>query len=119
LKLDVVLVESGTPACSEHFSMDHNPKGVKAIIDLLNKRKIDVGHVLFCCENTGVYKYPFNNHLSEKNLYYWVVAAFDIERSKDVFRGKHDKIDARDIALYNSWNIEKLKLSSLVEKQIQ
>jgi hypothetical protein len=35
-KLDVVLVETGTPACSEHLSMDHNPKGVKAIIDLLN-----------------------------------------------------------------------------------
>lgn len=79
-KLDVVLVESGTPACSEHFSMDHNPKGVKAIINLLNKRKIDVGEVLFCCENTGVYKYPLSTHLSEKNLHYWVVAAIDNNR---------------------------------------
>lgn len=38
--LDVVLVETGTPVCSEHFIVDNNPKGVNAIIDLLKKRKL-------------------------------------------------------------------------------
>lgn len=118
-KLDVVLVETGTPVCSEHFIVDNNPKGVKAIIDLLKKRKIDVGEVLFCCENTGVYTYPLSTYLSEKNLDYWVVPAIEIKRSKGISRGKNDKTDARDIALYSIRNIDKLKLSTMAEKEIQ
>lgn len=48
-----------------------------------------------------------------------VVPAIEIKRSKDISRSKNDKTDARDIALYSIRNIDKLKLSSMAEKEIQ
>lgn len=53
LKLDVNLLNSQTLQ-SEHFVIDNNPKSIKEFIKLLINRKIDVKHILFCCENTGV-----------------------------------------------------------------
>lgn len=118
-KLDVVVVEAETPVCSEHFIVANDQRGVKSIVDLLKKRKIDLNDVLFCCENTGVYTSPLSTYLSEKNLDYWVVPAIEIKRSKGISRGKNDKTDAKDIALYSIRNIDKLRLSSMAEKEIQ
>jgi len=119
LKLDVVFFDKHTPNLAEHFIVDNNPKGVKSIVTVLQKRKVDLSTVLFCCENTGVYTFPLSSYLSEKNLDYWVVPAIEIKRSKGISRGKSDKADAKDIALYSLRNIDKLKLSSLPERAIQ
>lgn len=48
-----------------------------------------------------------------------VVPAIEIKRSKGISRGKNDKADAKDIALYSLRNIDKLNLSSVPEKEIQ
>lgn len=119
LKLDVVFFDKQTPNLSEHFIVENNSKGVKSIITILKKRKIDPANVLFCCENTGVYTFPLSSYLSETNLDCWVVPAIEIKRSKGISRGKNDKADAKDIALYSLRNIDKLKLSSLPERTIQ
>jgi transposase len=119
LKLDVVLFKADSINSVEHFVVDNTPKGVKGIIDLLLKRKIDLETTLFCCENTGVYTFPLSAYLSEKKCNYWVVPAIEIKRSKGISRGKNDKIDAKDIALYSIRNIDKLNLSSIAEKEIQ
>lgn len=119
LKLDVVFFDKETPSLAEHFIVENNSKGVKNIITVLQKRKIDPTTVLFCCENTGVYTFPLSSYLSDKKLDCWIVPAIEIKRSKGISRGKNDKTDAKDIALYSLRNIDKLKLSSLAEKTIQ
>lgn len=119
LKLDVVLVKADSINSVEHFVVDNTQKGVKSIVDLLLKRKIDLETTLFCCENTGVYTFPLSAFLSEKKCDYWIVPAIEIKRSKGISRGKNDKIDAKDIALYSIRNIDKLSLSSIAEKEIQ
>jgi transposase len=119
LKLDVVLINAMFPNVSEHFIVDNTPKGIKSMVDKLLKKSIDLDSTLFCCENTGVYTYPLSLFLSEKGLDYWIVPAIEIKRSKGISRGKNDKTDARDIALYSLRNIDKLKLSSMAEKEIQ
>lgn len=119
LKLDVVLVQGESSNLSEHFIVENTQKGAKDIIDYLLKKKIDLTVTLFCCENTGVYTYPLSYYLSKKSLDYWIVPAIEIKRSKGISRGKNDKIDARDIALYSLRNIDKLSLSSIAEKEIQ
>lgn len=73
---------------------------------------------MFCCENTGVYTFPLSSFLSENKLDYWIVPAIEIKRSKGISRGKNDKADAKDIALYSIRNIDKLKLTELPEKEI-
>lgn len=119
LKLDVVVIGSETPTFSDHFVVENTPKGVKEIIDYLQKKKIDIGKTLFCCENTGVYTAPLSIYLNDKNYDYWVVPAIEIKRSKGISRGKNDKADAKDIALYSMRNIDKIKLSTVAEVEIQ
>lgn len=118
-KLDVVILEKEMPNVSNHFIVENNVKGVKEILKNLIKQKIDLSKVLFCCENTGVYTFPLSSYLSENKLDYWVVPAIEIKRSKGISRGKNDKADAKDIALYSIRNIDKLKLSTLPETAIQ
>jgi transposase len=119
LKLDVFLIENVSTNKSEHFIVENNSDGIKSIISKLKKRKIELSQTLFCFENTGVYTYPLSIHLSKIQLDYWIVPAIEIKRSKGISRGKNDKTDAKDIAWYSVRNIDKLKLSSIAEKEIQ
>jgi transposase len=119
LKLDVVLIDHVFSNPSEHFIVENTQKGVKEIFDYLLKKKIDLSLTLFCFENTGIYTYPLSYYFSQKGLDYWIVPAIEIKRSKGISRGKNDKTDAKDIAMYSLRNIDKLKLSSLAEKEIQ
>lgn len=100
-KLDVVILEKQSPNVSNHFIVENNLKGIKEILKNLIKQKVDLTTVLFCCENTGVYTFPFSSHLSDEKLDYWIVPAIEIKRSKGISRGKNDKADAKDIALYS------------------
>ena len=117
-KLDVVILKAKSPIEQEHFVVDNNQKGIKSILSVLTKRKIVLSEVLFCFENTGVYTFPLNIYLSEKSLDYWIVPAIEIKRSKGISRGKNDKTDAKDIALYSLRSIDKLQLSNIAEKEI-
>ena len=119
LKLDVVLLQTESSKVVEHFIVENTQKGIKILMNHLQKKKIDLSNTLFCCENTGVYTFPLSIYLSEKSLDYWVVPAIEIKRSKGISRGKNDKTDAKDIALYSLRNIDKLKLSTIAEKEIQ
>lgn len=119
LKLDVVVIKKDTLNSTEHFIVENNLKGVKSILDYLIKRKIDTAQTLFCCENTGIYTNHLSYYLSEKKLDYWIVPAIEIKRSKGISRGKTDKTDAKDIAMYSIRNIDKLNLSIIPEKEIQ
>jgi len=118
LKLDVNLLNSQTLQ-SEHFVIDNNPKSIKDFVKQLIKKKIDVNQVLFCCENTGVYTNHLSYTLLGLELDLWIVPAIEIKRSKGISRGKNDKTDAKDISLYSLRNIDKLKLYTLAEIDIQ
>ena len=119
LKLDVVLIHGESSGSSEHFIVENTQKGVKEIVSHLLKKKIDVSQTLFCFENTGVYTYPLSYYFSQKGFDYWIVPAIEIKRSKGISRGKNDKTDAKDIAMYSVRNIDKLRLSSMTEMEIQ
>jgi transposase len=118
LKLDVVLLCVEASNQTEHFVVENNIKGIKSILDYLQKKKINPTTTLFCYESTGIYNYPLNVFFSEKKLDYWVVPALEIKRSKGISRGKNDKADAKDIALYSLRNIDKLNLSTVAETEI-
>lgn len=119
LKLDVVFIDPAFSNSLEHFIVENTQKGVKEITDHLLKKKIDLSLTLFCFENTGIYTYPLSFYLAKKHIDYWIVPAIEIKRSKGISRGKNDKTDAKDIAMYSLRNIDKLRLSSLAEKEIQ
>jgi|SRR6187402_222563 len=103
---------------SEHFVVDNDIKSISFFVKNLSKR-IGMGQTLFCCENTGVYTNHLSSVLANLHLDLWVVPAIEIKKSKGISRGKTDKSDAKDIAYYSYRNIDKLKLFTLADTDIQ
>lgn len=118
-KLDVAIISKEDLDKKQFIKVKNTAKGVKSIIDWLEKNKIELDTVLFCCENTGVYTNPLTLYLTEQGLDCWVVPAIEIKKSKGISRGKSDKTDARDIAWYSIRNIDKLRLYEAPGKEIQ
>jgi transposase len=118
LKLDVYLMRNPNDPKQHHFVVENNEKGIKEIIKTIIKQVHTIEFTLFCFENTGVYSMPLSYVLSKMGIDYWVVNALEIKRSKGLSRGKNDKNDAKDIAIYAFVHMHKLKLSTIPEKEI-
>lgn len=118
LKLDVNLLNTQT-LNSEHFVLNNDSKSINQFIKHLTKRKINIQEILVCCENTGIYTNHLIHTLTALEIDLWVVPAIEIKRSKGISRGKNDKTDAKDISLYSFRNIDKLKLYTLAEIDVQ
>lgn len=116
-KLDVNILDSNTLQ-SEHFVIENTSKSIPRFLNSLRKQ-LDLQTTLFCCENTGVYTNHLATALLELKLDLWIVPAIEIKRSKGITRGKSDKSDARDIAFYSLRNIDKLKLFTLPNIDLQ
>ena len=117
LKLDISILDSLTLK-SEHFIIENNPKNISLFVEKLIK-KSDITQCLFCCENTGIYTNHFSNVSVNLNLDLWIVPAIEIKKSKGISRGKNNKIDAKDISYYSYRNIDKLKLFTPAEIDVQ
>lgn len=118
LKLDVWLMRNPQDLAQEHFIISNNEKGIKELIKHLKKLKITTSETLFCFEDTGVYGMPLCYCLSKQEADYSVVNALEIKRSKGLTRGKNDKNDAKDIAVYACIHQHKMSLSELPELDI-
>jgi len=119
LKLDVALIDKSNTGLKQHFVVSNTAKGLKHMLGVLKQQGIDLKQTLFCFENTGIYTFTLSCFCFENDFDYWIVPAVEIKRSKGISRGKSDKSDAKDIAFYSMRNIDKLKLSSMPEKEIQ
>lgn len=115
-KLDYCI--SAAPGYSSYrFGLiSNNEKGIRQLIDLFQKKDTDNHTVLFCLENTGVYSMPVCYWLQANNFDYWVIPALEIKKAKGISRGKSDKADAKDIAMYALTHLHQLKLSALPEQ---
>ncbi len=119
LKLDISLIQPSNPNDSNHIVIANTAKGLLELLNRLKKLKIDLNRVLFSFEDTGVYSMPLCYFLSKRELDYWMIPAIEIKRSKGITRGKTDKADSKDIALYALTHQHKLKLGSLPDETLQ
>ncbi|MEG5073119.1 transposase [Microcoleus sp. B3-D2] len=116
VKLDYCIIDKESMQY-DYGSLSNTAKGINAFLSLLSKKlKGNKEDILFCLENTGVYSMPICYWLQTGHFDYWVVPALEIRRSKGIVRGKTDKADSRDIALYAISHLHELKLSHLPEK---
>lgn len=93
-------------------------KSLKVLLNNVKKLKVTLPEVLFSFENTGVYSMPLNIFFSENQCDFAEIPALEIKKSKGITRGKSDKTDAKDIALYCLRNGDKINLSSEPQLQI-
>jgi transposase len=115
-KLDYCIVSNPSSVQHQFGIAANNEKSIKGFISNLQKKNLTNENVLFCLENTGVYSMPICFWLQENCFDYWVVPALQIKRSVGIKRGKSDKVDAKDIAMYAVSHLHQLTLSVLPEK---
>jgi len=99
-----------------HITNDE--KGVKELFRQLKKYKIAKDESLFCFENTAIYSMNLGINLSGYSVDFAHCSALEIKQSKGICRGKSDKADAKDIAMYSLRNIDKIELSEVPENNI-
>jgi transposase len=117
-KLDVCIIEDPTSKQHHYFIVSNDKKGIHFIFKELKRYKVQDEDLLFCFENTGVYGMHLCNELQTKNLQYAMVPAIEIKRAKGLVRGKSDKADSKDIAMYAITHEHKLNLTSLPETDL-
>ena len=117
-KLDVCIIEDPTSKQYKYFIVSNDKKGIASILKEVKKYKIDLSDCIFCFENTGVYTMHLCTELESKNHLYAMVPAIEIKRAKGLVRGKSDKADSRDIAMYAITHAHKLNLTSLPEADL-
>jgi transposase len=65
-----------------------------------------------------MYSMPVCYFLQEKKIHYSMVPAIEIKRTKGLTRGKTDKTDAKDIALYAITHLHKIQCTELPERSL-
>ncbi|MDO5655061.1 MAG: transposase [Flavobacteriaceae bacterium] len=118
LKLDITIRKENELHQSHHFIITNDKKGLKELLQYLKNQGIHTSDVLFSFEDTGVYSMPLCCFLSDKQLDYWMIPAIEIKRSKGLVRGKSDKADSKDIAIYSHTHFYKLRLGKIPEKDL-
>ena len=115
-KLDCCIVSNPSSIQYQFNIIANNEKSIKNFISNFQKKNVTNENVLFCLENTGVYSMPICYWLQVNNFDYWVVPALQIKRSVGIKRGKSDKVDAKDIAMYAVSHLHQLTVSVLPEE---
>lgn len=113
--LDVCLLQATAASTPRYLKITNDPAGIRELMGAVAKTKVPLAHILFCMEDTGVYGVPLCSGLQAKEASYAVVPAIHIQRSRGLKRGKTDKTDARDIALYASTHQHLISLYQLPE----
>lgn len=115
--LDYQVIDS-TAKLLDQGKVTNDKKGINMLLKELKRVHISLQDLLFCFENTGIYSMSLGLALSELLVDFTECSALEIKKSKGICRGKSDKTDARDIALYALRNLDKIRLTEIPETDI-
>lgn len=110
LTLDITLVNNQAQTI-DYQKIENNEKGITLWLKSIKKQGVSLNELIVCFENTGIYSMLLYLILSDKKIDFSEVPALEIQRSKGIKRGKSDKNDSKDIALYCLRNQDKIVLS--------
>ena len=109
LFLDVYLL-----SCKYHFQVENSPVGFAHLLEICCKKLgVPNEQLYFCFEHTGRYSRLLSVFLEQSGITFSQIPALDIRASKGISRGKTDKADAKDIALYAWRKKDELKPTKL------
>jgi transposase len=118
-KIDVCVIVNNQRSEILHNCFEQNQKGFAALKKWLVQvtgRQTD--RLLICVENTGLYDDALLYYLADKEVPVSLENAANIKRSVRDNRGKTDKLDSRNIALYALKHHDELKLWERPRKQV-
>lgn len=110
-KIDVCLVVNHNKSSIEHNQFEQSRKGFNSLKKwLVQQTDKQTEKLLVCVENTGLYDDALLYYLCDNSLHVSLENAASIKRSVRDNRGKTDKLDARNIALYALKHHDELRL---------
>lgn len=106
-----------------HFQVENSPAGFAQLLEIsCTKLKVTRNKLYYCFENTGRYSRMLSVFLEQSGIVFSQIPALDIKASKGISRGKTDKADAKDIALY-AWRkkdeLQPTKLNSAETSELR
>jgi len=106
-----------------HFQVENSPAGFAQLLEIsCIKLKTTRNKLYYCFENTGRYSRMLAVFLDQSGIIFSQIPALDIKASKGISRGKTDKADAKDIALY-AWRkkdeLQPTKLNSAETSELR
>ena len=106
-----------------HFQVENSPLGFAQLLEISStKLKATRNKLYYCFENTGRYSRMLAVFLEQSGIVFSQIPALDIKASKGINRGKTDKADAKDIALY-AWRkkdeLQPTKLNSAETSELR
>lgn len=117
--IDVCVIVNDDKSAILHQSFEQHKKGFAALKKWLKEiTSKQVDRLFLCVENTGLYDDALLSYLFDEGLAVCLENAANIKRSIRDNRGKTDKLDARNIALYALKHYDELRLWEKPRKQI-
>jgi transposase len=121
LSLDMCIIADGIALHSSVIA--NKPRAIASWFKLMSKvHGIDVGNTLFCMEFTGIYNHHLVEYLDGQQASMWIMPGIQLKHGKGLQRGKSDKIDAKNIALYGFTHPHEMRIwkkPRLVVKQLK
>ncbi len=118
-KIDVCVIVNNQRSEIVHNQFEQSKKGFASLKKwLVQVTARQTGKLLICVENTGLYDDALMYYLSDHDLAVSLENAANIKRSVRDHRGKTDKLDARNIALYALNHHDELRLWERPRKQV-
>ncbi len=118
-KIDVCVIVNNQRSEMMHNQFDQSKKGFNGLKKwLMQATGKQTKELLICVENTGLYDDALLYYLSDNAFAVNLENAANIKRSVRDNRGKTDKLDSRNIALYALKHHDELKLWERPRKQV-
>ncbi len=84
-----------------YMEFENSKKGIDKFLKWAYKNSTSSKeNILFACEHTGLYSHQLAYSLTEKKVPFSLLPGLEVKRSLGMVRGKNDKVDAKNIALY-------------------
>ena len=111
--LDAALCHLDSPERLEHRQFTNDHKGFGELLKWIEKSRVCGNHSFFCMEHTGSYTLALCCFLQDQGLHYTLVSPLHLKRSLGITRGKNDKVDAKQIAMFAGTHHRSLKTMQL------
>jgi len=96
----------------------NSSQGIKEMKQWLKANMVNFEETVFCMEHTGIYCRLLVDFLNKHDCKTWLEMPVVIKRSMGLQRGKNDKIDSKNIALYAYKNREDINLWQAPRKEV-
>jgi transposase len=117
---DVSVIHQNNLQMKGYQQFENSSEGCIALLQWVKTlSKESFGSWLFCGEHTGLYSVCLSEFLVKKGFFIWLENPLQIKQSIGIKRGKNDRLDSYDIAVYACRFQDKARAWSLPGKALK